>query len=110
LAGGTGPLSLVRAGWIELQQWGQGGRPSFVHGGTNRHLDRFQVQATCLLPLPEDPLEQLLYFSADFLLKCFRRFFFDGGSSLSPTGRTRPVSPLEAVNSWASCENSCKSA
>src|SRR5260370_9011327 len=105
MAAGTGQLSLVRAGWIELQQLGQGGRPSFVHGGTNRHLDRFQVQATCLLPLPEDPLEQLLYFSADFLLKCFRRFFFDGGSSLSATGRARQIFSLRAITSWDSSRN-----
>jgi hypothetical protein len=105
MAAGTGQLSLVRAGRIELQQLGQGGRPSFVHGGTNRHLDRFQVQPTCLLPLPEDTLEQLLYFSADFLLKCFRRFFFEGGSSLSAAGRARQIFSLRVINSWDSSRN-----
>jgi hypothetical protein len=105
MAAGTGQLSLVRTGRIELQQLSQGGRPSFVHRGTNRHLDRFQVQATCLLPLPEDPLEQLLYFSADFLLQCFRRFFFDGGSSQSATGRARQIFSLRAINSWDSSRN-----
>ena len=57
-----------------------------MHRRTHRHLDGFQIQMARLAAATEDHVQQLIYFSRDFLLDDFRRFF-SCGESVSSTGR-----------------------
>jgi hypothetical protein len=88
MATGTEQLPLIRARGIELQQFGQHGRSRFVHGGANRHFHCFEIQAPSLLTLAENSLEQMFYFSANFLLEYFRRFFLTAMEPSAARGRS----------------------
>ncbi len=63
---------------IALQQFGQGGGPGLVHGGTNGHFHRLEIQSARLAALAENQLQQVLYFAGDFLPDRFGRFFSSG--------------------------------
>jgi len=84
---GTEQLPLIPARGIELQQFGQDGRSRFLHGAANRHFHRFEIPAP-LLTLAENSLEQMFYFSANFLLECFRLFFLTAMDSSAAMGRS----------------------
>jgi hypothetical protein len=46
-----------------------------MHALANKHLDRFQIDASGLTAVGKDPLGETLYFASDFLLDRFDRFF-----------------------------------
>jgi hypothetical protein len=46
-----------------------------MHGGSHRHLDRFQVQLAGSAEVLKDDPEQPVYFAFDFVPDRFRRFF-----------------------------------
>jgi hypothetical protein len=69
-----------------------------VHCRTNRHLDRFQVQASRLVAASEEDAQQLFYFARDFLADGLRRFF-SSGDRASATGRARQIFSFTSSNS-----------
>jgi hypothetical protein len=58
-----------------------------MHGGSHRHLDRFQVQPACSPEVLKDDPQQSAYFAFDFLPDRFRRFF-SCRDNVSSSGRT----------------------
>ena len=71
----------------KLQQFGQRGRPSVVHGRAHSHLDSFQIHKPSLAAGAEDDAQELVYFARDLLLDSFGRFFSWAVSWDSSTGR-----------------------
>ena len=78
------------AGWRhrKLQQLGQSGRSSVVHGRAHRHLDRLQIHQPCFVSGAEDDAQELVYFARDLLLDNFGRFFSWADGWSSSTGRS----------------------
>lgn len=76
LAAGASNLTLLfcRRG-CELQQFGQRRRAGMMHSRAHRHLDCFQIQTPSLALATEDDVQELIYFTRDFLADRFRRFF-----------------------------------
>ena len=71
----------------EVQQFGQHGCASLVHGRAHHRLDGFQIQTPRLAATLEDDAQQLVYFARDLLADRFRRFFSSGESVSSSDGR-----------------------
>jgi len=85
---------------VLLEQVGQAGGPTSMHGSTHRHLDGFSIQAAGLAPLSENHTQELVYFLGDLLMNRSSRFFswlvHPWGSS--STGRSRQILSLTATN------------
>jgi hypothetical protein len=56
VAARAGQLPLFPAGRIKFQQFGKHRSSSLVHGRTQGHLDRFQIQATSPASFGENEL------------------------------------------------------
>ena len=94
---------MVGIGRRKLEQFGQRGGTSTVHGRAHGHLDRFQIEATSLVPSTEKNSQKLIYFASDLLADRFRRFFswsVDGSSSV---GSKRQISAFVSTNARLSC-------
>jgi hypothetical protein len=89
----------------KLQEFGQCGRASAVHGRTHGRLDRFQIQPACLAPTGENSPQQLVYFARDLLADRFRRFFSWSVDGSPLVGRKRQISAFVSTNSRLSCWN-----
>jgi hypothetical protein len=78
------------AGWRhrKLQQLGQSGRSSVVHGRAHSHLDSLQIHQPCFVSGAEDDAQELVYFARDLLLDNFGRFFSWADGWSSSTGRS----------------------
>jgi hypothetical protein len=98
---GTGKFPLVRGGRFAAQQMAECGGAGLMHGGSYRHLDRFQIYAASFALLLKDESEQGRYFPFDFPMDDFRRFF-SCGVRLSSTGRERQIFSLTSSSSWLS--------
>ena len=61
-----------------MQQLAQGRRASLMQGGSQGHLDGFQVQPAALGAILKDQPQQMAYFARNFLLERFGRFFSCG--------------------------------
>src|ERR1700676_4063400 len=75
-----------------------------MHRRTHRHFDGFQVHTPRLAPTVEDDTQQLVYFTRDFLVDRFSRFFSWALGGVSSNGRRRKIFSListkERLNSW----------
>jgi hypothetical protein len=67
-----------------------------VHGGTRRHFDRFQIEASRPAYSGKEDAEKLIYFADDFLADRFGRFF-SCGVSVSWMGRARQIFSLVSI-------------
>jgi len=66
-----------------------------MHGGTYRHLDRFQIQPACFPEVLKDP-EQPAYFAFDFLADRFSGFF-SWVLNVSSSGLVRQMASLVSI-------------
>src|ERR1700730_6542020 len=78
VAAGAGAGSRLGGGRGMRPQFIQQRRTRLVEGGADRHLHRLQVQATGAVTLAKDEPQPRFYFTGDFLLDGFRRFFSCG--------------------------------
>ena len=94
VAAGTREGPLIGSRGRELQQFAQRRGPRLMHRRTHSHFDGFQIQAPRLAPTVEDDAQQLIYFSCDFLVDRFGRFFSCSLGGVSSTGRSRQIFSL----------------
>jgi hypothetical protein len=78
----------------ELQQFGQRRSPRLMHRRAHSHFDGFQIQTPRLASTVKDNAQQLLYFSRDFLVDRFGRFFSWALGGASSIGRRRQMFSL----------------
>lgn len=83
---------------IVLQQLRQRRSPSLVHGGSDGGFDRFQVKAASLAAVLKDDAQQPVYFTGNFFLDGFRRFFSWAVDSVCSMGRKRQICALISTN------------
>ena len=76
----------------ELQKFGQRGCPGLMHGRAHGHLHGFQIPTPRRAAGVEDDAQQLVYFTGDFLLDDFDRFFSCADCLVSSTGRNWQIS------------------
>jgi hypothetical protein len=110
LAAGTGDFAVVRQ-W-HAQESLHRYCPGAMHRVAYQHLNRFQFEASALVPSAKDNLKKPIYFLGDLALDDFRRFF-SCVVSVSSTGRAWQIcsftSTKERLNSWY-CRNAAISA
>ena len=101
LATDTQPSSLVHGGRAVMQHLAEGGGAGAVQGGTEGHLDGFQIEATAVAPLGKDSVQEGAYFARDLLMDCRTRFFSCAVQSAesASTGRKRQICSLRAISS-----------
>ena len=87
-------VPLVASRDWELQQLGQRGCPGPVHGRTHGRLQSFHLPTPRLAAGAEGHAQQLVYFTRDFLLDGFGRFFSWADGAVSPTGRNSQICSL----------------
>jgi len=68
-----------------------------VHGGSQRHLDSFEVQPACCAEVLKDDPEQPAYFTFDSPAGSLRPFF-SCAVSVSDRGRARQMSSLVSIS------------
>jgi hypothetical protein len=67
-----------------------------MHGGTYRHLDRFQIEPACSPEVLKDDPEQPAYFAFDFPANRFSRFF-SWVLNVSSRGMARQMASLVSI-------------
>jgi hypothetical protein len=67
-----------------------------MHCRTQSHLDRFQIEPAGLALFVKDELKYRAYFTGNFLLDRFRRFF-SCGVRVSSTGLARQILSLTST-------------
>lgn len=103
LAASAGQGVVVGVWRGKLEEFAQGRRTGAVHGRAHGHLDRFQIEATCLTTTAEKNPQQLIYFACDLLADRFRRFFSCSVGGSFSVGRKRQIWALVSTNSRLSC-------
>ena len=79
---------------IVSQQLRQGASAGLMHGGSHGSLDCLQIEPAVAMALLENNAQKSVYFTGDFLLDRFRRFFSWADGWLSSNGRNRQICSL----------------
>jgi hypothetical protein len=102
--------ALLGSGNWKVEQFGQGGCSSPMHGFAHRHLDRFQIEMPGFATAGKDNVQDLIYFAGNFFLDRSRRFFSWADGEDSSTGRSEQICSFTSNSSSLSCRKCSRSA